>query len=70
MLLIVLYHFLEVNAHDDDNSGATAGLGDEKVGVGAVKLPAAAVTGGPLRNMSAGWEKSGGGGMGNKGAFS
>lgn len=34
MLLIVLYHFLEVNAVDEDIS---TGLEDEKVGVGAVK---------------------------------
>ena len=34
MLLIILYHFLEVNAVDDEIS---TGLEDEKVGVGAVK---------------------------------
>lgn len=34
MLLIVLYHFLEVNATDDDLQG---GLKSERVGVGAVK---------------------------------
>lgn len=34
MLLIVLYHFLEVNAVDEDVS---ADLKSEKVGVGAVK---------------------------------
>lgn len=34
MLLIILYHFLEVNAVDEDLS---TGLEDEKVGVGAVK---------------------------------
>lgn len=34
MLLIILYHFLEVNAVDEDIS---TGLEDEKVGVGAVK---------------------------------
>jgi oligosaccharyl transferase complex subunit OST4 len=34
MLLIILYHFLEVNAIDEDVS---TGLEDEKVGVGAVK---------------------------------
>lgn len=35
MLLIVLYHFLEVNAEDDDDLSTT--LQSEKVGVGAVK---------------------------------
>lgn len=34
MLLIILYHFLEVNAVDEEVS---TGLEDEKVGVGAVK---------------------------------
>ena len=34
MLLIILYHFLEVNAVDEETS---TGLEDEKVGVGAVK---------------------------------
>jgi oligosaccharyl transferase complex subunit OST4 len=34
MLLIVLYHFLEVNAVDED---INTGLEDDKVGVGAVK---------------------------------
>jgi oligosaccharyl transferase complex subunit OST4 len=34
MLLIVLYHFLEVNAEDDTLS---SGLASDKVGVGAVK---------------------------------
>lgn len=34
MLLIVLYHFLEVNALDDDLS---SDLKSEKVGMGAVK---------------------------------
>ncbi len=34
MLLIVLYHFLEVNAQDDDVSSE---LKNEKVGVGASK---------------------------------
>lgn len=34
MLLIVLYHFLEVNAKDET---LTADLKSEKVGVGAVK---------------------------------
>jgi oligosaccharyl transferase complex subunit OST4 len=48
MLLIILYHFLEVNAVDDEVS---TGLEDEKVGVGAVKpshlaTPAAAATAG------------------------
>lgn len=38
MLLIVLYHFLEVNAQDDDS--LTADLQSDKSGVGAVK-PAA-----------------------------
>ncbi|KAJ9613298.1 hypothetical protein H2200_003240 [Cladophialophora chaetospira] len=33
MLMIVLYHFLEVNAQDDEVS---AELKDEKVGVGAI----------------------------------
>lgn len=40
MLLIVLYHFLEVNAVDDEIS---TGLEDDKVGVGAVKPHAAEV---------------------------
>lgn len=35
MLLIVLYHFLEVNATDDED--LTQDLKSEKVGVGAVK---------------------------------
>ena len=35
MLLIVLYHFLEVNAKDDDVLAAD--LQNEKAGVGAVK---------------------------------
>ena len=39
MLLIVLYHFLEVNAQDDVVSNE---LKDEKVGVGAVKPVAVA----------------------------
>lgn len=34
MLLIVLYHFLEVNAKDEDVAGD---LKSEKVGMGAVK---------------------------------
>jgi hypothetical protein len=34
MLLIVLYHFLEVNAQDEELSSE---LKDEKAGVGAVK---------------------------------
>jgi len=34
MLLIILYHFLEVNAVDEEIS---TGLEDDKVGVGAVK---------------------------------
>ena len=49
MLLIILYHFLEVNAVDDEIS---TGLEDEKVGVGAVKpdtLAAAAAGGGEKR---------------------
>lgn len=47
MLLIVLYHFLEVNALDDESLSSTADesgnaelnkdLQDEKTGVGAVK---------------------------------
>ncbi|KIW34117.1 uncharacterized protein PV07_00913 [Cladophialophora immunda] len=37
MLLIVLYHFLEVNAQDD--SKLNGELRDEKAGVGAVKPP-------------------------------
>lgn len=36
MLLIVLYHFLEVNATDDED--LTQDLKSEKVGVGAVKI--------------------------------
>jgi len=39
MLMIVLYHFLEVNAVDDEVS---ADLKDEKVGLGAVKPVAVA----------------------------
>lgn len=35
MLLIVLYHFLEVNATDDED--LTQDLKSEKVGMGAVK---------------------------------
>lgn len=35
MLMIVLYHFLEVNAQDDDT--LDSGLKDEKSGVGAVR---------------------------------
>lgn len=38
MLLIVLYHFLEVNATDDED--LTQDLKSEKVGVGAVKIEA------------------------------
>lgn len=38
MLLIVLYHFLEVNADDNTNAELNADLKDEKSGVGAVKL--------------------------------
>lgn len=34
MLLIVLYHFLEVNAKDEDLS---SDLKSEKIGIGAVK---------------------------------
>lgn len=34
MLLIVLYHFLEVNAKDED---VNSDLKSEKIGVGAVK---------------------------------
>ena len=48
MLMIVLYHFLEVNAQDDDsaagsgldsssNSNSNNKLANEKAGVGAVK---------------------------------
>ncbi|KIW60539.1 hypothetical protein PV05_00748 [Exophiala xenobiotica] len=47
MLMIVLYHFLEVNAQDDDstagsldsnnNTTTTNKLANEKTGVGAVK---------------------------------
>ena len=43
MLLITLYHFLEVNAQDDEE--LTTGLSDEKSGVGAVK-PADETAGG------------------------
>ncbi|KAH0842750.1 hypothetical protein Z517_05139 [Fonsecaea pedrosoi CBS 271.37] len=39
MLMIVLYHFLEVNAEGDDKLNGE--LRDEKAGVGAVKPPAA-----------------------------
>ncbi len=40
MLMIVLYHFLEVNAQDDDGAdGLDSALKDEKAGVGAVKPP-------------------------------
>jgi len=41
MLLITLYHFLEVNAHDDELASE---LTDEKSGVGAVK-PVSLATG-------------------------
>jgi oligosaccharyl transferase complex subunit OST4 len=37
MLLIVLYHFLEVNADDNTNAELNADPKDEKTGVGAVK---------------------------------
>lgn len=41
MLLIILYHYLEINSHDDDDDDNTsrdlAELADEKTGVGAVK---------------------------------
>jgi len=37
MLLIVLYHFLEVNADDNTNAELNADHKDEKSGVGAVK---------------------------------
>jgi oligosaccharyl transferase complex subunit OST4 len=37
MLLIVLYHFLEVNADDNTNAELSVGLKDEKSSVGAVK---------------------------------
>ncbi|KAJ9652539.1 hypothetical protein H2198_008214 [Neophaeococcomyces mojaviensis] len=37
MLLIVLYHFLEVNATDDEDSKLNAELKSEKSGIGAVK---------------------------------
>lgn len=39
MLMIVLYHFLEVNAQDYDLS---SDMKSEKMGVGAVKPPLAA----------------------------
>ena len=35
MMMIVLYHFLEVNAQDDES--LDSGLKDEKTGVGAVR---------------------------------
>ena len=45
MLLITLYHFLEVNAQDnDDKTSNISGLVDEKTGVGAVKPQALAAT--------------------------
>lgn len=37
MLMIVLYHFLEVNSQDDE--GLAVDLQSEKSGVGAVKPP-------------------------------
>jgi oligosaccharyl transferase complex subunit OST4 len=37
MLMIVLYHFLEVNSQDDE--GLSVDLQSEKSGVGAVKPP-------------------------------
>ena len=37
MLLIVLYHFLEVNSDDSTNPEMSEELKDEKSGVGAVK---------------------------------
>ncbi|EXJ55393.1 hypothetical protein A1O7_08320 [Cladophialophora yegresii CBS 114405] len=43
MLLIVLYHFLEVNAQDDESSAASDLKKDEKAGVGAVKPVGVAV---------------------------
>lgn len=49
MLMIVLYHFLEVNATDGEGQGGADALQLEKSGVGAVKpagaTTAAAVTG-------------------------
>lgn len=54
MLLIVLYHFLEINAHDDPDPNDSAGLRHEKLGVGVVKQ-------GHARGGSAGGEKSGNG---------
>ncbi|KEF54202.1 uncharacterized protein A1O9_09998 [Exophiala aquamarina CBS 119918] len=43
MLMIVLYHFLEVNSQDDE--GLSGDLQSEKSGVGAVKPTAAAMSG-------------------------
>lgn len=43
MLLIVLYHWLEVNAQDDD--GPAGDLQSEKSGVGAVKPATTAISG-------------------------
>ena len=37
MLLIVLYHFLEVNATDDVDPKMNAEMKNEKTGIGAVK---------------------------------
>ncbi len=60
MLLIVLYHYLEVNSHDDDNNDTSektpadlAGLADEKADVVGAGKPAP-----QARNTSAGFEKS------------
>jgi len=46
MLLIVLYHFLEVNSQDDD--GSAGDLQYEKSGVGAVKPSTTAATPGSV----------------------
>ncbi len=65
MLLIILYHFLEVNSRDDDDNNNNndssektpsdpAGLADEKAGVAA----AAGKPAPQARNASAGFDKS------------
>jgi oligosaccharyl transferase complex subunit OST4 len=59
MLLIVLYHYLEVNARDADDSPTTAGLSDDKIGVGAVKPPGQQGQGqGQQHGRSGNWGKS------------
>ncbi len=73
MLLIILYHYLEVNSHDDDDSNDNsektpsdpAGLADEKAGGVAAGKPAP-----QARNASASFDKSITAGSLNKGGGS